>query len=429
MEFWDYDPLATGKQHRPHPKTPQQFAILLPQGRDRHYSEYMADIFDYLFWRGDLTFAQSPFNPVDNIILTHLSYLPLDNMAPGPEQKKGLTIAKAAELFAAAFKERPGDFRDLLISKEDPRFLSALGSSGRYGHLELRGYVNQIDPVREKQFAALTILTGDGSAFITYRGTDATLVGWKEDFNMSFSAVVPAQLEAVLYLENMAGRLRGPLRIGGHSKGGNLAVYAASFCDKKIQPRITAIYSNDAPGFHRTVMNSAGYRAIRKKIISLVPQDSVIGMLFEHDDDYTVVKSAQSGLMQHDVYFWEVTCNDVIRLDKVTRGSRFIDRTLKEWIGSLDERRREQFTDVLFTILSSTEAKSFPELTDSWLKNAGLMIQSLKNIDEPTRNLMFSAIAALFKAATNNINTLLPNFFTPAEPSAAGNKGNTKLHD
>jgi hypothetical protein len=389
----------------------------------------MANIFDYLFWRGDLSFAQSPFNPVDNIILTHLSYLPLDNMAPGPEQKKGITIAKAAELFAAAFKERPGDFRDLLISKEDPRFLSILGSSRRYGSLELRCYVNQIDPVGEKQFAALTILTGDGSAFITYRGTDATLVGWKEDFNMSFSSVIPAQREAVLYLEKMAGRIRGPLRIGGHSKGGNLAIYAAAFCDKKIQPRITVIYSNDAPGFNPAVIKSREYHAIRKKISAFIPQDSVIGMLFEHDDDYTVVKSAQSGLMQHDVYFWEVSHNDLIRLDKVTSGSRFIDRTLKEWIGSLDERRREQFIDGLFTILNSTEAKSFPELTEDWFKNAGLMIQSLKNIDEPTRQLMFNAAAALFKAATNNINALLPNFFNQAEPPAAGSRGKVKAHD
>jgi hypothetical protein len=269
--------------------------------------------------------------------------------------------------------------------------------------------VNQIDPDREKQFAALTILTGDGSAFITFRGTDATLVGWKEDFNMSFSAVVPAQREAAAYLEKMAKQLRGPLRLGGHSKGGNLAIYAAAFCDKKIQRRITEIYGNDAPGFHPSVLKSSGYGAIRKKIRAFVPQDSVIGMLFEHDDDYTVVKSARSGLMQHDVYSWEVTCNDLVRLDTVTRGSRFIDRTLKEWIGGLDETRREQFTEALYTILSSTEARSFPELSESWLKNTGLMIQSLTSVDESSREVMFSAIAALFKAAKNNIDTLLPN--------------------
>jgi hypothetical protein len=220
--------------------------------------------------------------------------------------------------------------------------------------------------------------------------------------------VVPAQLEAVSYLEKTARRIRGPLRIGGHSKGGNLAVYAAAFCRKKIQSRITVIYSNDAPGFHRTVMDSAGYQAIRGKICAFVPQDSVIGMLFEHEDDYTVVKSTQTGLMQHDVYFWEVIHNDVVRLDAVTQGSRFIDRTLKEWIGGLDKTQREQFTEALYTILSSTEAKSFPELGARWLKNTGLMIQSLTSVDESTRDLIFKTVAALLKAAKNNINTLQP---------------------
>jgi hypothetical protein len=385
----------------------------------------MADIFDYLSWRGDLSFAGSPFNPVDNIILTHLSYLPLDHIAPGPDQKTGLTVAAAADLFAAALEKDSGAIRNTLMFKDDPRFLGALGSSERYGHLELRGYVNQVDPGREKQFAALTVLTGDGSAFITYRGTDATLVGWKENFNMSFSAVVPAQREAVLYLEKMAGQIRGPLRLGGHSKGGNLAVYAAAFCHKKIQSRITVIYSNDAPGFNPAVLKSSGYRAIREKITAFVPQDSVIGMLFERDDDYTVVKSTQSGLMQHDVYSWEVTYNDLVRLDKVTPGSRFIDRTLKEWMGGLDETQREQFTEALYAILSSTEAGTFPELTEGWLKNTGLMIQSLTSVDESTRELMFSVIAALFKAAKHNIDTLLPKTslkknLPPKIPQAGG---------
>jgi hypothetical protein len=368
----------------------------------------MAGIFDYLSWRGDLTFAQSPFNPVDNIILTHLSYLPLDGIVPGPKRKSGIRLAEAAEQFTGIFNCRPEVFQDTVMFKDDPRFLKTLGDCERYRNLELRGYVNQLDPNREKQFAALTIVTGDGSSFITYRGTDATLVGWKEDFNMSFSDVVPAQVEAVSYLEEMARRLRGSLRVGGHSKGGNLAVYASAFCGKKIQRRITAIYSNDAPGFAEAVIKSPGYQAIQKKINAFVPQDSVIGMLFEHEEDYTVVKSARSGLMQHDVYFWEVSYNDVVRLKEVTNGSLFIDRTLKEWIGSLNKEHREQFTETLYNILSSTKAKSFPELGTGWLKNTRLMLQSLTSLDESTRQLMANTLAALFKAAKNNIHTLMP---------------------
>jgi hypothetical protein len=184
----------------------------------------MADLFDYLSWRGDLSFHQSPFNPVDNIILTHVSYLPLDNIVPGIEENKTITIAEAAGIFGRAILKDPDAFEAFLISKQDPDFLDALSVSARFKDMGLAGFVNQIDPDQEKQFAALSILTGDGSFFVTYRGTDNSLVGWKEDLNMTFTDEVPAQREAIQYLEKMAKKFPGPLRVGGHSKGGNLAV-------------------------------------------------------------------------------------------------------------------------------------------------------------------------------------------------------------
>jgi hypothetical protein len=225
---------------------------------------------------------------------------------------------------------------------------------------------------------------------------------------MSFSRAVPAQLEAVTYLETIAKHIpHSRLRLGGHSKGGNLAIYAASYCNKRIQKRISRVYSNDGPGFSPEVINSGGYRAIRERIESYVPQSSVIGMLFEHEDDYTVVKSSQTGLMQHSLYSWEVSHNDVIRLDRVTQGSFFIDRTLKEWIGGLDREQRRRFAEALFDLLSATEARSVPELTARWFKNAGIMIQSLNTIDEPTKAIISKTISALFRAVKNNITLLM----------------------
>jgi hypothetical protein len=368
----------------------------------------MANIFDYIAWRGDLSFRKSPFNPVDNIILTHVAYFPFDGIVPGPEEKGGVTMAEAAKQAAAILERDSNAFGDRLIFKDDPALLAALGASERYGGLELAGFVNQIDLNAEKQFSALTILSCDKAALVSYRGTDNTIVGWKEDFNMSFSTPVPAQLEAAAYLEKTAARIRGPLRVGGHSKGGNLAIYAAAFCDTRIRRRIKAVYSNDAPGFSKAVVSSPGYRAISGRIQSFVPQSAVVGMLFEHEEDYTVVKSAQTGLMQHDVYSWQVTRDDVERLDRVTEGSRFMDRTLKEWIGALSREELRQFSDTLYSILISTRADSLPKLSSSWLKNAGLMIQTFKDIDEPTRELIGKTLAALFRAARNNITTLLP---------------------
>ena len=173
----------------------------------------MGSIFDYINWRGDLSLEQAPFNSVDNVILTHLSYLPLDGIVPEPDlgeedKKIGLiSIAEMARIFAAFLHEENSqkDSRKInFMFKEDPVLIEALGESRRYGNMKLSGFVNKIDPVEEKQFAALTILTGDNYAFITYRGTDDSLVGWKEDFNMAFYDEVPSQAEAVQYLGSMA---------------------------------------------------------------------------------------------------------------------------------------------------------------------------------------------------------------------------------
>jgi hypothetical protein len=309
--------------------------------------------------------------------------------------------------------------RQAMMFKNDPDFISALGQTARFGGCELHRFVNHIDVSQEKQFAAVTVILGDGSAFIAYRGTDATLVGWKEDFNMGFSEVVPAQIEAVSYLENTARQTRCPLRTGGHSKGGNLAVYAAAFSGEKNRRRIIEIYNNDGPGFHRQVIESDGFRDIQSRVRSFVPQSSVVGMLLEHREEYTVIKSSQIGIMQHDLYSWEVTHNDMVRLDRVTQESRFVDQTLREWINGLDSERRRQFADTLYTILSAAQAKSIPELTTDWFKSAGRILRSIKNIDDSTRTLMSKTLAALLHAARNNINTLLPGIAKPPDAGKA----------
>jgi len=366
----------------------------------------MANIFDYITWRGDLRFTQSAFNPVDNIIFSQLAYLPFDGIVPGPDEYGSITISRTAELFAQK-RHNDAGIEQAIIFKEDPALLRAMGLSQRFGDCHLYGYVNLIDIEREIQFAAICVDTGDDSCFIVYRGTDLTLIGWKEDFKMSFSEVVPAQLEAARYLEKMAQRTRGPLRVGGHSKGGNLAIYAASQCSAKIQRRITDIYSNDAPGFHQKVIASDGFAEIRDRIHSFIPQESVVGLLLEHGNDHCVIKSAQMGLRQHELHSWEVTHNDMVRLDSVTQGSLFVNKTLQEWISELDIAHREQFFEALYTILSASQAKSLPELGSLWFRNAGLMLKTLGDIDESTRDLIRKTLAALISTARRNIETLL----------------------
>ena len=365
----------------------------------------MANILEYLSWRGDLTFEKSPFNPADNIILSQLAYLPLDGIVPGPDEKAGITVALAAEVLAEKLADN--SLQGPMMFKDDPAFVNALGRADRFKNLLLHSYVNRIDVDREVQFSAVCLTYG-AVTFVVFRGTDATVVGWKEDFNMSFSETVPSQLEAVSYLEKAAKKTRGALIPCGHSKGGNLAVYASASCSKKIRRRITGIYSNDSPGFHRRFIESDGFREVRQRIYSFVPQTSIVGMLFERGNNYTVIKSTQTGILQHDMYSWEVTHNDMVRLERVDQGSRFADKTMREWIGGMDNDRRRQFAETLFGILDDAEIESFSTSGTNWPRVTVRIIQSLGNIDRDTKKDFHKILVSLYQTAKNNIEMLFP---------------------
>ncbi len=371
----------------------------------------MATVFDYINWRGDLTFQQVPFNPVDNLILARISYLPFEGIVPGPDSKKSVTISEAADEFELLSRRPGSQLSSAVILKEDPRLLSVLGESKRFGSLRLARYVNNIDISEEKQFSVLTIFGGKIPPYISFRGTDLTIVGWKEDFNMSFLSAVPSQLEAVAYLEKIARVFRGPLRIGGHSKGGNLAVYASAFCNHHVQKRIMEVYNNDGPGFSNEVINKKSFQGVAERIHTFIPQSSIIGMLFEHEEKYTVVQSTQKGLMQHDLFSWQVVHNDVVRLDEITNNSKFVDKTMKDWLNSLDPEQRKELVNHLYDILTSTHANTLQELTSQWLKNTGTMIKTINNADETTRKNLSEIFSILAKAARNNINYILPDPF------------------
>jgi len=365
----------------------------------------MADLFDYIAWRGDLDFSESPFNPVDNIIFSQLSYLTLDDIVPCPKEENGISIDLAVRIYNEKINSKK-NMKFSSVFKEDLDLIKALASSKRFGKCHMFGYINKFDPIREIQFSALCIQTGK-EFFVAYRGTDTSLIGWKEDFNMCFREVIPSQLEAVKYIEKMAPMFDGFMRIGGHSKGGNLAIYAASQCNRNIQKRIKNIYSNDAPGFHENVIKSSGYTAIKNLIQSYVPQSSIIGMLLEHGCDYNVIKSNESGLLQHSLYSWEVTHNDLVRAEKSTESSRFVNKTLREWILNFDNEHREEFIEALYHIVKAANVNSVADLEKSWFTAAGRVFKSLTNTDESNKKLIRQTLKELFRCAARNIETLL----------------------
>ncbi len=242
---------------------------------------------------------------------------------------------------------------------------------------------------------------GKGDAFTAFRGTDNTLVGWKEDFNLSFLDTIPGQWAARDYLEKIAERCPGTLYAGGHSKGGNLAVFAAAVCSPEVQARIRSVYNNDGPGFSGAVLEQPGYQAVLGRIQTFVPQSSVVGMLLEHEEPYTVVRSGQVGLMQHEPYSWEVLGSDFVRLKQVTQGSRLVDQTIKTWLSELSRQEREAFVEALFELLENADIRHLSEAAKP--KNLYTILQKLGREDDKTRLMIARVLSRLVWAAAQTL--------------------------
>lgn len=304
----------------------------------------MTDLFDYLIWRGDLRFSQSTPNPVDALIFSGLAYVKFD-LDPGCGP---VPLREAAERFFAL-----EDIQSRVRMKNDLELLRAAAETDRFGDIRICMYRDLLIPEQETQFAALTFLLDDGSAFAAFRGTDLSLVGWKEDFNMTFQQTIPAQRLALQYVRDVALEYSFPLRLGGHSKGGNLAVFAAARSSPVVQNRILEVYNNDGPGFTGYLMGDPGYIAMVPKIRTFIPQSSVIGMLLEHEEPYTVIRSKTVGLLQHDLYSWEVCGPCFIPVQEITDSSQFVDATIKTWFADMTNQERNQLVDAMFALLGT----------------------------------------------------------------------------
>lgn len=355
----------------------------------------MAGMVEYLQWRGDIPPGIAPFNDVDWLILARLVYLPFEDIVAF-DTSVGLVDAVEALLNTPQRIVRPEDFA----------LLSQLVRSVRFAPMRLLRYVSHWDAVQEKQFAALTVDVGDTLRCVLFRGTDNTLVGWKEDLNMTFMTRIPSQLEAAAYLDGAYTPDRRFI-VAGHSKGGNLAVYAAAFANPVVQDQIDKIYSFDGPGFHKEILISAGYGRINSRICAFVPQTSVIGMLLDHEADYTIVHSTQSGLMQHDMYSWQTLPDGFVCLDTVTGASRFIDRTLHDWLLSVEPAQRAAFVDAMFQVLENVQGDSVQSVLSNKYKSLHAVVRAVRGMDPQMRKPLMRALGALLKCVQNNARLVL----------------------
>ena len=351
----------------------------------------MGNIMDYISWRGDLTFAQSPFNEVDNLILACFSYVNFDRI-PAVTRQKGIELKKLVKEFKKlhTIKELEADKSFIRLA---PFMMFEMAESVRFGNCVIRNYVNEIVTEAEQQFSAVEIVLDDGTSYISFRGTDDTIIGWKEDFNLS-TGVVPAQERAVEYMQRISDKASGMLRVGGHSKGGNLAIYGSVMC-KSVHDKILEIYSNDGPGFSKEFQESPETAEMMPKIIRIIPEYSIIGTLLEHEKQPIIVASTSRGLLQHDGFSWEVQGPGLVRRDSLNKTAlRFVE-ILHKWIDGMDMEQKRLLIEDLFATLQASGYENLSEVQSGGIKSLAAMVKRLDKFAPESRGMMQELLTAI----------------------------------
>jgi len=349
----------------------------------------MGNIVDYIKWRGDLSFEQSPLNTVDLLLLSQIPMLNLDNILTDKEIENGFNLNSVVNRYYKIYKNKQ---IGLILLGHIAKIVHSYANQNRYKDLYISDYVKIIDPITTTQFCALTIHLTKKLKYIVFSGTDDTVVGWKENFTMLYKDKIEAQKLAKDYLTKHGIKYHS-LIIGGHSKGGNLSIYSSVHANKRIKNKIINIYSFDGPGFSSNLYETDKYFEIKDKILHYVPTCSVIGLLLNHDNDRIIIKCNSNGLLQHDVTTWEVDNNDLIKTDNLDDKALHIDSTIKALTNKLTYDEQVHFVETCFNILSCDNTVNLIELKN---KKRILLSTFLKS-PKKDRQIIFLIIKALIK--------------------------------
>lgn len=356
-------------------------------------------MFEYLADYGDYTFMEMPLNEVDALILSQLAYLKYDGIVPEVwARKKSVSVSQIKE--HADFDKL---FADERFRIENTALFESIWKSRRYHKMVLNYYVSITELEWETQFSAVTFILEDGTVFVAYRGTDETIVGWKEDFNMGFISPVPSQAYSSKYLNMVADRIHSRFYLGGHSKGGNLSVYAAMQMHESIQKKIISIFNLDGPGFRPEFLREFNYDGIKDKIVKIVPRSSVVGMIFGNEDNYKVIDSDEFGLLQHDPYSWVVEDDHFKDAKEVFPIRKIWDDTINEWIFSLDRTELEYVVEAIYQIISASEADNLIELAANWKESVSNILTAYKDVDVGTKEMLKKVAKSMFEILKYNM--------------------------
>ena len=347
----------------------------------------MPTIFDYLKANQYDSFYDKEFTVLDALALTELAYLPFEDLVPAEISVQNyISLQHLAEQFEEKFQ---GKYPPLgMVNAHRLKLLSYLSSFKRYKHIKALGFANDVSLDSQKQFAAITYQIRPKEYLVVFRGTDDSIIGWKEDFHLTYMKEIPAQLAARDYLKEVLDKLDGKVWLAGHSKGGNLATYAACHVETSIQDRIQKVYSFDAPGLHSSIRNSDNFKAIEGKILSIIPENSIVGMMLETPETDLVVKSKTFGLLQHLMVSWEIEGDQFKVVPKVTEDSIQVDQTLKTWTANLSEEELRDFFDLFFGLFIEADIHRFGDITVDTPGKIQKLIENRRNLTPEQATMM-----------------------------------------
>ncbi|HOO27647.1 MAG TPA: DUF2974 domain-containing protein [Lachnospiraceae bacterium] len=370
----------------------------------------MKNMIDYVNEYGKYPLKELPFNEVDSLILSQFAYLKYDGIVPSVNENLPSVVLKDLP----SHPEFSNLFGDERYEKVNRALFRAAADSSRFQNLRLNHYVNIVDTGWEIQFSAVTYLLEDGLVYIAFRGTDETIVGWKEDFNMAFRTPVPAQEKAVQYLNYAAAGIAGSFIVGGHSKGGNLAVYSAMKCRESVKERMIRIYSHDGPGFQQEVLDSGEFDVIKDRIRKLVPHSSIIGMLLQTQETYEVVECKSFGVMQHDPFNWLVEGAGFKKAGGLYRHVKMQDESVNQWISGMDKEQIREFVEQLFAVINAPGAATLIDLKADWKRSSSAMLGAIEGMDEKSKEMMRLVMKNLFRAMSDVMKVRLTEMVQPA---------------
>ena len=348
----------------------------------------MKNMLDYIKEFGHVSFEERAFSEIDALVLTELEYLPLENVVPSDENGENFVTVKEIAEYMQEHKQELFDENPMMITQERHEVSQVIADAPRFQSLKFFGVVSVWDKDTTKQFAAVTVEVEPSVRLVVFRGTDETLIGWKEDFLMTYSPLVAAQTDAKEYLAKQASLWGGDLMISGHSKGGNLAIYAAATQEEDVQLRIVDIFCFDSPGLYRSVLETKGYQNIVPLAMRYIPQDSLVGLMLESEVPYVIVKSNATGAMQHSAMTWEIEDGQFIKMEKLTKNSQLNDQTFKKWTESVSDEELELFWNVFFELLFSVGIDTVNDLYGQFMHYVQEFLKAAGDMDEEKRELL-----------------------------------------